>query len=178
MKARTLERRTFRLAALAATAILALTGVAAMAQPTGTAGSWHGHGHGNGPGPGMGIEQVLASLKDQLNLDTSQQQSWGNAVAETKRVHALGRENMQRIHAAMATELAKAEPDLAAVASVADSVHADNQALRRGVRNQWLQVYAILSPGQKAIVRDALKDRMARMETMGARMREHLQRGG
>jgi Spy/CpxP family protein refolding chaperone len=176
MKARILERRTFRLAALAATAIMALTGVAAIAQPVAMPGPWHGHGIG--PGPGMGIEQVLASLKDQLNLDTSQQLSWGNAVTETKRVRNLGRDNMQRVHDAMATELAKEEPNLAAVAIVADRAQADNQALRQGVRNQWLQVYAILSREQKAIVRDALKTQMARMETMGARMREHLQKGG
>ena len=173
MKAHILESRTFRLAALAATAIVALTSVAAMAQPAGMAGPWHGHG--NGPGPGMGIEQVLASLKDQLNLDTLQQVSWGNAVAETKRVRTLGRDNMRRVHDAMATELAKAEPNLAAVATVADSVQADNQSMRQGVRNQWLQVYAILSREQKAIVRDALKNQMARMETMAARMREHMQ---
>jgi Spy/CpxP family protein refolding chaperone len=159
------------MAALAATAILALTGIAA-AQP------FAGHGHGSGHPGGMEVEQVLGAVKGQLNLNTSQQLAWDNAVAQTKAAHATGRANMQKLHGAMATELAKPEPDLAAVAAVADSLHTDGQTLRKGVRNQWLQIYATLSPEQKAVVRDALAKRMARMEAMGARMREHMQQGG
>jgi Spy/CpxP family protein refolding chaperone len=78
----------------------------------------------------------------------------------------------------MSAELAKAEPDLAAMAALADSMHATNQSLRQGVRTQWLQIYATFSPEQKAVVRDALSKQMARMESIGARMREHMQRGG
>ena len=172
MQARNVGRRTIRWAALAATAMLALAGVTAMAQPAG------GHGHGPGHPGGMEIGQILGAVKGQLNLYTSQQLAWDNAVTETKRAHTIGRTNMQKVRDAMTSELANAEPNLAAVAAVADSVHADNQALRQGVRKQWLQVYAILLPEQKAIVRDALKSRMARMETMGARIREHMQKGG
>ena len=174
MQASKLGRPAFRLAALAATAVLALTGAAAMAQPGYGQGGGHPHG---GPG-GMEIEHVLGSVKGQLNLNTSQQVMWDNAVAQTKSVHETGRANMQRVHAAMTAELAKPEPDLAAVAAVADSVQAGNQTLRQDVRKQWLQVYATFSPEQKAVVRDALAKQMARMETMGARMREHMQRGG
>ena len=125
----------------------------------------------------MEIEHVLGSVKGQLNLNTSQQVIWDNAVAQTKSAHETGRANMQKVHAAMTAELAKPEPDLAAVAAVADSVQAGNQALRQDVRKQWLQVYATFSPEQKAVVRDALAKQMARMESMGARMREHMQRG-
>jgi Spy/CpxP family protein refolding chaperone len=85
---------------------------------------------------------------------------------------------MQQVHAAMAAELAKPEPDLAAVAAVADSVHASNQTLRQSVRAQWLQIYATFSPAQKAVVRDALAQQMARMESMAARMKAHMQPGG
>ena len=171
MKASTAGSRTSRMAAIAATAILMLTGVPAMAQPAG--GFGHGHGH---PG-GMEIGQVLGSVKSQLNLNTSQQLMWDNAVAQTKAAHTAGRANMQKVHDAMTAELAKAEPDLAAVAAVADGVQSGNQTLRQGVRNQWLQVYATFSPDQKAIVRDALAKQMARMESMGAKMREHMQKG-
>ena len=172
MQARNLGSRIFRWTALAATATLALAGVTAMAQPAG------GHGPGPGHPGGMEIEQILGAVKGQLNLNTSQQLAWDNAVTETRRVHTIGRTNMQKVRDAMTTELAKDEPNLAAVAAVADSVHADNQALRQGARKQWLQVYAILMPEQKLIVRDAFKSQVARMETMGARMREHMQRGG
>jgi Spy/CpxP family protein refolding chaperone len=176
MQARTSERRTWRMAAFAATAFLTLTSVAAMAQPAGPAGPWHGHGRG--PGGGMGIEQVLASVKDQLNLDPTQLRDWTDAVAATKAAHVTARANMQAVHDALVAELANPTPDLGKVATVADGVHAGNQALRQGVRNQWLQLYATLSADQKAVVRDALAKQLARMETMGARMRGHMQQGG
>ena len=172
MTARTSVRRTWRMAAFAATAVLALAGVAAIAQPAG------GPGHGPGHPGGMEVEQILGSVKGQLNLNTSQQLMWDNVVAQTRAAHATGRANMQKVHDAMTAELAKPEPDLAALAAVADGVHAGNQALRQSVRNQWLQLYATLSMDQKAIVRDALAKQLARMETMGARMREHMQQGG
>ena len=175
MRARTLGRRTFRLAAFAASAVLALTGAAALAQPFGGPGHGPGPGHGGG---GMDIERVLGAVKGQLNLNTSQQLQWDNAVAQTKSAHETGRAGMQKVHDAMAAELAKPEPDLAAVAAVADSVHTSNQTLRQGVRAQWLQIYATFSPAQKTVVRDALAKQMARMESMAARMKAHMQGGG
>jgi Spy/CpxP family protein refolding chaperone len=178
MQTQTLEHRTFRLAAIAATALLALTGVTAMAQPVGAAGPWHGHGHAQGPGGGMGIEQVLASVKDQLNLDTSQQLNWTNAVTATKAAHVTERANMQAVHDALATELANPTPDLAKVAAVADGVHASNATLRQGVRNQWLAIYANLRPDQVTVVRNALSGQLARMDAMRARMQQRLQSGG
>jgi Spy/CpxP family protein refolding chaperone len=176
MHARTLEHRTFRLAAIAATALLALTGVTAMAQPASPAGHWHGHGIG--PGGGMGIEQVLASVKDQLNLDTSQQLSWTNAVAATKELHATQRANMQAVRDALASELASTTPDLAKVAAVADGVQASNATLRQGVRKQWLAIYANFRPEQVAVVRNALTGHLAHMDAARARMQQRLQSGG
>ena len=158
--------------ATVAAAVIALAGIPAMAQPAGG----HMHGAGQGPG-GMEIEHVLGAVKDQLKLNTSQQLMWDNAVAQTKAAHATGRANMQKVHDAMSTALANPAPDLVAVATVADGVNSDNQALRRSVRDQWLQIYATFSTEQKAVVRDALAKQLARMEAMGAKMREHMQRG-
>jgi Spy/CpxP family protein refolding chaperone len=174
MQARSLRRRTIRIAALATSAVLALTGAAALAQP----GGGPGHGPGGGHPGGMEIEHVLGSVKGQLNLDTSQQLMWDNAVAQTKSARETGWAGRQKVHDAMAAELAKPEPDLAAVAAVADGVHASNQTLRQGVRNQWLQVYATFTPAQKLVVRDALVQQMARMESMAKRIKAHMQRGG
>ena len=168
MKVRTKSNRTFRLAALAAAAVLTLTGVAAMAQPAG----------GHGPGAGIEIEHVLGALKGQLNLNTSQQLMWDNAVAQTKAAHTAGRANMQKVHDALTAELAKADPDLAAVAAVADNARTTNQTIRHGVRGQWLQIYGTFSPDQKAVVRDALSKRLARMDSIRAKMLEHRQKGG
>lgn len=165
-----------RFAVAAAATVLALSGGAAIAQPGG--GHGPGHGPGYGPGGGMEIEHVLGAVKDQLKLNTSQQLMWDNAVAQTKAAHAAGRANMQKLHATMSTALASDAPDLAAVAVAADGIQADNQTLRKGARDQWLQIYATFSPEQKVVVRDALAKRMARMESFGAKMREHMQSGG
>jgi Heavy-metal resistance len=166
-----MKMRKLHFAAIAAAAILAGTGIAT-AQP----GGGPGHGHGP-PGSGMEIEHVLAGVKDKLNLDTSQQLNWTNAVAATKAAHASMRTGMQTIHDALAAELAKPTPDLAAVAAVADGVRANNQTLRQGVRTQWLQIYANFRPDQVAVVRDALTRKLARMDAMAAKMREHMQGG-
>jgi Spy/CpxP family protein refolding chaperone len=174
MQARTLGRRNIRLAAFAASTVLALTGAVALAQPGG--GPWHGPGPGHAGG--MGIEHVLARVKGDLKLDTSQQLMWDNVAAQAKAARESRLTGMQQVHDAMAAELAKPEPDLAAVAAVADGVHAGNQALRQGVRNQWLQVYATFTPAQKGVVRNALAQQMARMESMAARMKARMQPGG
>jgi Spy/CpxP family protein refolding chaperone len=153
-----------RLAVTAAAALLSLSAAAALAQP-----GHHGHRGGDAS---FGI----AALKGQLNLNTSQQAMWDNAVAQAKAAHDTGRANMQKMKDAMSAELAKTEPDLAAVAAVADDAQASNSALRKQVRNAWLAVYATFTPDQKAVVRDALKQRVARMETLRQKMLER--RGG
>jgi len=155
---------TKRLAVLTAAAFILLSGAAAFAQP-----GPHGH-HGGDASFG------IAALKGKLNLNTSQQTMWDNAVAQTKAARDTGRANMEKIKDAMNVELAKTEPDLAAVAATADDVQASNSTLRKQVRNTWLAVYATFTPDQKAIVRDGLKQRMARMESFRQKMLER--RGG
>jgi hypothetical protein len=79
---------------------------------------------------------------------------------------------LQRIKDAMTAELAKAEPDLGAVAAVSDDVQAANSTLRKQVRGTWLALYATFSPDQKAIVKNAIAQRMARMESFRQKMLE------
>lgn len=156
-----------------AAALFAMGSYAAFAQP---GGGMHGYGPGPGPGAGPGggfaIEQVLASLKSKLDLNTSQQVMWDNAVAQSRAARDAGRAGMDQVHAALTAELAKAEPDFAAVAVVTDAAHANGQALRKQVRDEWLKLYATFSPAQKAVVRDAVKARVTRMEEFRDRMRE------
>lgn len=125
----------------------------------------------------MLVAGILA-VKANLNLDTSQQLAWDNAVAATKAAHLAARDSRARVQAAVQTELAKPEPDLASLARLSDEVQAQNQAQRVAVRTQWLTLYGNLSPAQKAVVRDALAQRMARMATFGARMRQRFQPPG
>ena len=150
------------LAAVTAATALSLSG-AALAQP----GPHHGHGHGGGD-----FTMAIAALKGQLNLNTSQQTMWDSAVAQTKAARETGRGNFAKVKTAMTAELAKAEPDLAAVAAAADDVQAQNSALRKQVRGAWLALYATFTPDQKAVVRDSLRQRLAKMESFRQKMQE------
>jgi len=164
-----MNTRIARWSGLMAAALLAVGVRGALAQPGG--GPGHGHGHGGG----FAIERVLASLKGQLSLNTSQQLMWDNAVAQTKAARATGRTNFESVRTALNAELAKPEPDFAAVAAAGDAAQASNQTLRKQVRDQWLQLYATFSPAQKGVVRDAVKARVARMEAFREKMKERMQ---
>ncbi len=152
-----------------AAAALALTlGGSAMAQP----GPMGHHGPGM-DGPEM-LSGLIAHAKDQLNLNTSQQTQFDAAVVQSKAAFQAGRNNMQRVRDALAAELAKPEPDLAAVAAVADDARAQSQALHRQVRDQWLALYNTFSPDQKAVVKQMIQNRMARAEKFREKIREHM----
>lgn len=123
-------------------------------------------------GPGMeAFGPHLAAIKAQLNLTAAQEAQWAAALAEGKRARESARGNLGRLRSAMAAELAKAEPDLASVAALSDSVQQENQALRRQARNQWLALYSGFSAAQKAVVREAMKARIDRFEEKGYRRR-------
>jgi Spy/CpxP family protein refolding chaperone len=150
-----------RIAAVAAAALIGVAGVAS-AQPH--------HGHG-GPGGGdfvMGI----AALKGQLNLNTSQQAMWDNAVAAGKAARESARASHQQVQNTLTNELAKAEPDLAAVAASADAAHDAAQAQLRQVRAAWLNLYSTFTPDQKAVVKNAMQQRLTRMEQFREKMKQ------
>ena len=163
--------------ALAATTALALSfgATTAFAQPAGGPGM-HGM-HGGGGIEGL-IPRMLEQAKASLNLNTSQQVMWDNVVAQGKAAREAGRANHQKVKDALQAELAKAEPDLAAVAAVADGVEQQNRTLRTQVRDQWLALYATFSAEQKGVVRGLLQQKVARAEAFHQRMldriREHL----
>jgi len=166
------HHRVARLAvALAAAATLA-TPYAVSAQPRGGPG-----GHGGPGGPSGFVEEVLGQLKDKLALDSSQQVQWQAALEQTKAAHAQSRTTRESVRATVDAELAKAEPDLAAIATAMDSVQAQGMAARREVRDSWLRLYAGMRADQKAVVRDAIKSRLARMEENRGRMMQKHGRG-
>ncbi|MFO1324932.1 MAG: periplasmic heavy metal sensor [Burkholderiales bacterium] len=168
-----MKTRNARWTGAVAAALFAMGSYAALAQPGGGMRGY-GPGPGAGPGGGFAIEQVMASLKSQLELNTSQQMMWDNAVAQSRAARESGRAVMEQAHAALTAELAKNEPDFAAVANAADAAHANAQALRKQVRDEWLKLYATFSPAQKAVVRDAVKARVARMDEFRNGMRERM----
>jgi Spy/CpxP family protein refolding chaperone len=173
MAHRSPRRFDARLAALATAAALAFTFTgAAMAQPHG------GPGHRGPMGGDDLFANAIAHAKANLNLNTSQQTMFDAAVAQSKAAREQGRALRQSVKDALTTELAKPEPDLAAVAAVADNARAQGQALRQQVRAQWLNLYATFSPEQKGVVRDLLQQRLARMEAFRQKMQQRFQGGG
>ncbi|MDQ6618351.1 MAG: periplasmic heavy metal sensor [Pseudomonadota bacterium] len=128
---------------------------------------------GHGPAdPAEMVAHMLQAAKAKLNLNSSQQVAWDNAVASSQAAHQAIRANRQRVRDTMQAELAKPQPDFAAIAAVADDVAALNRAEHVKARNQWLSVYAMLAPDQKTLVRDAIAQRVARGEAFRERMRQ------
>jgi Spy/CpxP family protein refolding chaperone len=155
-----------RLAAIATAALIGLTG-AAFAQP------FH-----HGPRSGGDVVMSIVALKSQLNLNTSQQSMWDNAVAAGKAARQTARANLQKVHDTLSAELAKPEPDLAAVAAASDVARNANAALHSQVRDAWLNLYTTFTPDQKTVVKNALSQRMARMEQFRQKMLQRHSQGG
>ncbi len=157
-----MKRIASSLAAVAAVAVIGVNG-AAVAQPH------HGHRGGHGGGD---VVMAIAHLKSQLNLNTSQQVMWDNAVSASKAARDNARTNRQAVHQTLKNELAKAEPDLAAVAAAADNARDAGAAARRQVRTAWLNLYGTFTPEQKTVVKNALLERLSRMEQFREKMRQ------
>jgi len=162
-----------RAAAITAAALALAFGGTAMAQPAG--------GHGGGPHGAMAgqggdemLGHIIAHAQAQLNLNTSQKLAFDAAVAQTKAARDSGRALHQKVKDSLTAELAKTEPDLAAVAAVADGVQQQGAALRHQVRDAWLALYATFSPDQKAVVKDILQKHMARMDSFRQKMQERM----
>jgi Spy/CpxP family protein refolding chaperone len=150
-----------RMAAVAAAALIGISGVAA-AQPH------HGHEGSGGGDFLMGI----AALKGQLNLNTSQQTMWDNAVAAGKAARDSARASHQKVHDTLTAELAKAEPDLAAVATATDAARDSAATQHRQVRDAWLNLYGTFTPDQKTVVKNALQQKLTRMDQFREKMRQ------
>ena len=158
-----------RTTAVVAAAALAMTlgAAASLAQPGGAPHGPHGTGE-----PADMIGHLIETARAELNLNTSQQQQFDAAVASTKAARQTGLSLHESVKTALTAELAKAEPDLAAVATVSDNAQAQGQALRKSVRAQWLALYATFSPDQKAVVRQMLQDRMAKADSFRQKMQD------
>lgn len=155
-----------RLAVAAAAALIGAAGLAG-AQP------FHRGHHGGGD-----VVMGIAALKDQLNLNTAQQAQWDSAVAAGKAARESARTAMQNVHATLQAELAKAEPDLGAVAAAADAAGNTAASAHRQARDAWLNLYNTFSPDQKTVVKSALQKRMARMEKFREKMQQRHSQGG
>ena len=162
--------RTF--AGVAAIALATAFGTQfALAQAAGGPGDPHAH-HGM-VGPDEMIGHLIAGAKSQLNLNTSQQGMFDTAVADSKAAFQSGRALHQKVHDTLQAELTKTEPDLAAVAAVADAAMDQGRAQRKAIRAEWLALYATFTPDQKAVVKDMLQKRLAKADSLKDKVREH-----
>jgi periplasmic protein CpxP/Spy len=130
--------------------------------------------------PGHGMHDPLAVLQRiqaKLNLNTSQQQQWDAALAQSKAAHQAIRANFQQLKTATQAELAKADPDLAALATLSDQLQQQNIAQRQQARAGWLALYATFSADQKTTVKNAISARIARVEAFRERMHDRLSGG-
>ena len=130
--------------------------------------------------PGHGMHDPLAVLQRiqaKLNLNTSQQQQWDAAVAQSKAAHQAIRANFQQLKTATQAEVAKTDPDLAALATLSDQLQQQNIAQRQQARAAWLALYGTFSADQKTTVKDAINARMARMDAFRQRMLDRLPGG-
>ena len=156
---------------IAAATALALTlgGAAALAQPA------HGpHGHG---APGDMIGHLIQKAQPQLNLNTSQQQMFDAAVASSQAARETGKSLFDSVKNTLNAELAKSEPDLAAVAAASDNAQAQGQALHKQIRGQWLALYATFTPDQKAVVKTTIQQGMAKAEAFRSTMHQRMHGG-
>jgi Spy/CpxP family protein refolding chaperone len=130
------------------------------------------------PGPHGSPDGMLAGLimhaKSQLNLNSSQQVMFDAAAANTKAAFQSGKTLHQQVKDALTAELAKPEPDLAAVAAVEDGVRQQGVALRQSVRANWLALYATFTPEQKGVVKTLLQARIAQGEAFRQKMHDHM----
>jgi len=164
----TMQSNLRRITLVSAAALAMTLGAgAAVAQPAGGP-------HGPSAGDQM-IGNLIERAKTQLNLNTWQQKLFDTAVADTKLAREAARARHQQVKDALQLQLGSADPDLAAVAKIADAVEQQNRDARRQIRDEWLNVYSQFNADQKAIIRDMLQKRMAHAETFRQKMHEWMQ---
>jgi Spy/CpxP family protein refolding chaperone len=171
----TFQHTSRGIAGVAAVAIVMAFGSgAALAQPL---GGPHGPGGRGGPGGADAmIGHLIAEAKAELKLNTMQQEMFDKAVANSKLAHEKARALHAKVRDALQTELAKSEPNLAAVATAADAAMEEGRMARKAIRDEWLALYGKFGPEQKAIVRDLLQKRMSEGESFREKMRERMHR--
>jgi len=170
-------QRTFRgIAGVAAIALtMAFGSGSALAQPLGGPQGPGGPGGigGHGGADAM-VGHLIAEAKAELKLNTMQQVMFDTAVAKSRLAHENARSLHSKVRDTLQTELAKPEPNLAAVAAAADAAAEDGRVARKASRDEWLALYGQFSPEQKAVVRDLLQKRLSQGETFRQRMLDHV----
>ena len=121
------------------------------------------------------IGRLIAHARAELKLNTMQQGLFDQAVANSKLAREKARTSQAKVRGTLQAELAKPEPNLAAVAAAADAAMDECRLARKAIRDEWLALYAKFGPEQKAAVRDRLQKKMSEGESFRQKMRERMQ---
>ena len=117
---------------------------------------------------GARAEKLAAELK----LSPEQRAQWDALIQKSKAQFEATRKAHKDMHEALKAELAKPEPDLAALAAKADEMRDKGRAAHKEVRDGWLKLYAGFSAEQKGIVKKHIQYHMSRFEKMRNRMHD------
>lgn len=112
-------------------------------------------------------------LATQLKLSPDQRAQWDALIQKSKAQFEAMHKAHREMHEAMKAELAKPEPDLAALAAKADEMRDKGRAAHRELRDGWLKLYAGFSVEQKGVVRKEIQKHMSRFDKMH-HMMEHM----
>ena len=126
-------------------------------------------------GGGMGMVPFgkrAEKLATELKLTPEQRLQWDAQMQKSKSQMEAMRRAHEGVRDAMKAELAKPEPDLAALAAKADAMRDQGRAAHREIRDGWLKLYATMSPEQKGVVKKMLVRHMSMMDRMRNRMEQ------
>ncbi len=115
-------------------------------------------------------------LEIRLRLDHAQKAQFDHAVAATRRALMAVAFSVLEVKEDVLVELAKARPDLEALARAQEAAIERNRPLFREARREWARLYAMLDPEQVRIARRFVEEKMARLEGLGREIREFVTR--
>ena len=116
-------------------------------------------------GPGFALA-MLVEIEGALNLDAAQKAQFDIATTATRQTYEAARARHEQMTAVVDAEMAKARPDLAALANYQDSEMDAARVVDSAARNEWLRLYALLDDTQAAVVKTFLQERMLRIDSI------------
>jgi hypothetical protein len=126
------------------------------------------------PGPFGPFGPRVERLATELKLSAEQRAQWDAQVQKSKSLFEAMKKARADMHQIIKTELAKAEPDLAALAAKADEARDKGRAAHRELRDGWLKLYAGFSAEQKAVVKKRFLAHLERFDRMRDRMHDRM----
>jgi Spy/CpxP family protein refolding chaperone len=134
-------------AATFAAIVVAQAGAALADTGLTTVGFGGGHGHGI----------LTDQLHQTLNLTPDEETLWQQLKQQQLALRTTAKTARQQLRAVRQAEMAKTQPDLAAIDSAIDTAHETIYAAQKAFRQQVLAFYTALTPERQAIFISALK---------------------